>query len=754
MRAVTYELRSNGIALQVLFADCPEHVSYANLAEQLYTANRNEITTCDLLVIRPRVDQGLSLPLAPAPGLERVVERVERLPVHLLFSADYEHHLSKNINPAVPEILRGDERAKLLPLLREAELLRLAQHSHAIFPVSGGCIFRAPSKKYCNHFLRVGNIQRHRAALDAFFFWMLPWLRECGAILTETWTISSLALNATRLLLRYDPRVPRCKMDMLATYHDDSPEAAREVEEVLQRITFGTKGRVLVLISACMSGRAIAQLGATVERLGLDRKKFHFGSLYNLRPNLPNETLCDLSALVDEGAFECFDDIPEAQIDSDVIDIDRTTYFPLEVKERLIPIKTAGAEPSKKFFDQYGSGVFSVHRDSYVGEQKWRHHAIFPDVIRLLGHPVFKGKLMQKLAGLDERPKVIVTPPHQAGEILGKFAQHALGEAKGAYVPLYHHITLNFAGQTTPEENEIRHQLATCREADAILILDDVSVTGGRLTRYLTSLRGLGYKGRIHCLVGIARPESEQQWQRRRRDLTKRDIPPKNTLDSIEHIVLPDWNEEECPWCRELRFYTRLRELGKSLPPGLAKREMMLGPSTTCHGLQSDVFFNPFTSTPMKLTRGSIFLHENTTEADLFAAVASTVQRMRTTGDPQRKLALEYPFVTLVDPTDYLGNTFSDSIIRAGIIRAAMRSEIERLRGEDEKQRALSIKHIMLDPNADSHNVSFELALAMAMRKLPRPDFSAKQLSILKDHGCDESFDVLLESAGRGALAG
>lgn len=749
MRAVTYDLRLNGAGLRVLFADCPEHVSYANLAGNLYTANRNEITTSDLVVIRPRVDQGLSLPLAPIPGLQPVVERVERLPVHLLFSADYQHHLSKNVNSAVPEILPDNERAKLLPLLREAELLRLAQHSHAILPVSGGCIFHAPSKKYCNQFLRVGNIQRHRAALDAFFFWMLPWLRECGAILTETWTISSLALNATRLLLRYDPRVPRCKMDMLATYHDDSPEAARETEEVLQRITFGTEGRVLVLISACMSGRAIAQLGATVERLWLDRGKFQFVSLYNLRPSLPNETLCDLSALVDEGAFECFDDIPEAQIGSDVIDIDRTTYFPLEVKERLIPITIAVAEPSRKFFDQYGSGVFSVHRDSYVGEQKWRHHAIYPDVIRLLGHPVFKGKLVQKLAGFDEHLKLIVTPPHQAGKVLGKFAQDALGEVNGAYVPLYHHITLNFAGQMTAEEAEIRHQLAACSQADAILIVDDVSVTGGRLTRYQKSLRDLGYRGRIHYMVGIARPESDQQWQRRHRDLTHRDILPKNTLDSIEHIVLPDWNEEECPWCRELRFYTRLRELGKSLPVELAKRQIMLGPSSMRHGLQSEIFFNPFTSAPMKLTTGSIFLHKNTTEADLFAAIASTVQRMRTIDDSQRKLALEYPFVTLIDPTDYLGNTFSDSIIRAGIIRAAMRSEIERLRGEDEKQRALSIKHIMLDPNADSHNVSFELALAMVMRKLPRPGLSAEELGILKERGCDDSFDVLLESAGR-----
>jgi hypothetical protein len=80
-------------------------------------------------------------------------------------------------------------------------------------------------------FLRVGNVQGTRQVLDAFFFWMLPFLKDRSAILTDTWSISSIALNASRLLERYwmnsgPEQINRftseeCYVDMLSSYPDD-----------------------------------------------------------------------------------------------------------------------------------------------------------------------------------------------------------------------------------------------------------------------------------------------------------------------------------------------------------------------------------------------------------------------------------------------------------------------------------------------------------------------------------------------------
>ncbi len=53
------------------------------------------------------------------------------------------------------------------------------------------------------NFIRVGNIQYDRDAIDAIFFWLLPQLKDVAAIVTDTWSISSIALNVARLCEAY-----------------------------------------------------------------------------------------------------------------------------------------------------------------------------------------------------------------------------------------------------------------------------------------------------------------------------------------------------------------------------------------------------------------------------------------------------------------------------------------------------------------------------------------------------------------------
>ena len=52
-----------------------------------------------------------------------------------------------------------------------------------------------------------------------------------------------------------------------------------------------------------------------------------------------------------------------------------------------------------------------------------------------------------------------------------------------------------------------------------ILIIDDVSTTGQRLSDYQTSLRKLEFYGHISYLVGVARPDDDSVWDNRIRNL-------------------------------------------------------------------------------------------------------------------------------------------------------------------------------------------------------------------------------------------
>ena len=112
------------------------------------------------------------------------------------------------------------------------------------------------------------------------------------------------------------------------------------------------------------------------------------------------------------------------------LSIDPTTYFPVAaIQETYVAITAGHARGAKAFFEKYkGSGVFSLHRDNYVGGGRFRHHAIYPDVTKLLGHPDFSVVFRERLLSLDAHPTYIITPPHDAGVAMAKAA---VGECIG-----------------------------------------------------------------------------------------------------------------------------------------------------------------------------------------------------------------------------------------------------------------------------------------------------------------------------------
>jgi hypothetical protein len=150
----------------------------------------------------------------------------------------------------------------------------IVETSRARLPSVPGSLYLAPSTRLMRSFLRVGNVQYSRAALEAFFFWLLPYLRNCAGIFTDTWSISSIAMSASRLLSVYAEAVP-CPVEMLSQYHDGSEARNAEAGEIIDRIAAEARaaggrpdGEVVCLLSATHSGRLVGQLREVLKLRG------------------------------------------------------------------------------------------------------------------------------------------------------------------------------------------------------------------------------------------------------------------------------------------------------------------------------------------------------------------------------------------------------------------------------------------------------------------------------------------------------
>jgi len=752
MHAFPFDFHHGEQILHGLFVDRAAHVRYGDLADELYNRYRSDLSVASIVIIRPPVDRAFDPRTVQLDELKPVFDRLPHVPIHLLGSQNFEHFLTPNLNAGV----QGIDAVTLTGLLNELkrfELRHYAVDANALLRTTGTRVFRAPSGKYCRTFIRVGSVQIHRAALDGFFFWLLPWLKDCQAIVTETWTISSIALNAGRLLGRYAPATHnRCEVDMLSEYHDGSSELVPDTTSVLRRSASGGSGKVLVLISSTMSGTLVGRLQETIDRIGLETSRFDFGALYNLGKNQNLKTLCDISDGIGGGTFECYD-LPPADAGGtpEIIDIDKRTYFPLRVQELPVLVRKPTADAGYTFFTDYrGSGLISVHRDSFLlNRQRLRHHAIFLDVLNVMKKSPFTERFAQKLTAFERCPSLIVTPPHPAGIAIADQAQKLLAARFGCNVTVVKHLDLNLSGQLDEPAKPLLDLLKGLSEREAILVIDDVSVTGRRLSRYQLSLREIGYSGRIHYLVGIARPEKRADWDHRIKRLRLRQPKtlPQHTVDCVECVVLPDWDESRCPWCRERDIYRRLSTKHRPLAPHLAERAYRLQRAHDAEPMQADAFFKLTSEAEMRLTPNSIFLPQPANDAEVFAAVASALQDMRTNLQNPDHLTLTYPEIPVLSVENYFGAHFNDSVIRASILRAAIRPELERPHAEGEEERHRKALEVLVSQAGDVNNLTLELLLAVASHKLPILKISPDQRLILEARGYGDAIDLLLSAA-------
>jgi hypothetical protein len=705
--------------------------------EEIYASDDNLRLGTEALILRLPVDR--SWPRAwfdhPAPfafgesltsllgdfSPEETFARFEDRPMYFLTSEDGVLFITGNINPAFQgDLLASQEldQGEVLDHIRQAEFRSMLNRSRAIISSSPGTVFEAPSKRLVRHFVRVGNIQYDRDAIDAVFYWLLPHLKRCAAILTDTWSISSIAFNAARLTRSYFGG-PTRRVELLPDYIgalDGSEDRARSIVERLVRESPTDKDldRVICLISATQSGSLRERLDATLQGRMNRFTRDHIAIIGLGDPGMP--VLYDLS---DDARFGLIDEDDAEALQDRQIQIDPQVYFPLIFEDIDVTISGPLARKSRGDWNLLAAhGVVQVHRE-VVGTDKPRHHGVHLATEKLLAIQGYTDLFDAALAAIDSSPILIVAPLGEAPSMLAQRVYDTLS-ARGQAARLFLHDTLVLGGPEglNEEEQEIRSLLAGATDADEIIILTDAWVNDASLTQFQKSLRNENYRGRIRYIVGIARPESLAEWAHTSSRLASRPQQPSHIVTAIMTVPVPDWAQDQCPWCEEVRLYERWSQRSP-LPPFLSARRDALS-KVSRSGLEGDVLLGLPHLERMRLGPDSFYVQENSSEAEAFAAVASVLQRLRNRpeSDGPALGPKRFPVSTVLKPTDYTRETWSDAILRGMFLRAAMREELVYTDPAKEKNRTKAIHKLVTNRSHLEHAVLLEVLLAAALRKI------------------------------------
>ncbi|MGV1926554.1 hypothetical protein ACQZ6S_14745 [Agrobacterium tumefaciens] len=737
-------------ALTVLVAQVTGEYSIERMFELLYDAYPIQRAQASALILRPDVRDTFSAKALSnatsgivdghSPFLERIgmahldeqrsFARFSLLPVFVLHGDGDVVRLSENVNPLAeipPDLRLHLQSAELVSDVRIAEMQFLIDTSGAVLPPLENSYYDNPSHRPARAFLRVGNIQYSRLAIDAVTFWMLPHVAHCEAILVDTWSLSSVAFNTSRVLaaIRNARPIP---VEMLSQYQDNSAERRSALTEILQRLLAdaphapaGEKLRVLCIVSVTHTGSLVKVLREQVRLSGLPIK-LEFVALFRLGPGSEPDALCDLSDVPH------FQPLSEVEIhDRSAIPIHEKIYFPVTYKDIEHQLLLPQANRFRSFIETVrGRRVISVHRDQ-VDDGKPRHHAIHLDMERLFDIGSFRDSFAEQLLALDPPPSVILAPEHAAARKLSQLACDLFEEKRGPRPVLLHHANLDLkeTGLLAADDIRIQDKLVGTDPAEAILILDDCFITGARLSAYQTRLRQRNVKAKLHYMVAVARPEDPAAWTDFKKKLSFRAVEDRthhsgNTVSCVFEVILPNWQHDRCPWCQERLLYERLESEGNDLPERFRNRRLSLADRDL--GLEDSIFLDPETS-EIKLYPGSIFAPQEANQAEVFAAIAAAIQCLRVC-DIQNKPRLgarRHPIATVLDQKTYLSLTYTDTVIRASFLRGATWEELVYTDRKSEGARSDLIATIIGRTENDESNLTLELVLAAASGKCTVP---------------------------------
>jgi len=487
----------------------------------------------------------------------------------------------------------------------------------------------------------------------------------------------------------------------------------------------GTRGEIVFLMSAINSSTLLHRIRQRFGDWKIEDSAYNIICLYLIgSPDDRVTVLCDLSH------EEKFKNLEQSEIETanlHTIEIDNRTYFPAQLKDIPHNIKKYMIDEFRKsFLDEYSeSQIMTVHRTDDTFERR-RHHAFHIDTVRLAAHEKFQKKLRDYVLALEPAPDVILAPPHQAGEDMAALLKDSFSD-EGRPVSVIHHPNLLQRDHSPPQELEVLDVVRKMTADETLLILDDTFNTGARLISYQKHLRALGFIGSIHYVVGVARPADMENWHRLTNLFEReRRACGTATTHAVETILLPNWSEADCPWCDELRQLTELEESPLIDDQFIDNRIDDLS-NDWSFGEETNIFLTPKEKERLYFNPGSFYGPKELGDVWIACCAASAIQNLRTTeyeekSNTPRLGQRRFPLASVLKYNDYLVDTWSETLLRASIIRATNAQELIYSDAEVEKQRITAARNLITSDDHTENEIARELLIAELSGKFPNLD--------------------------------
>jgi hypothetical protein len=583
------------------------------------------------------------------PHLEAIQRRSEGKPVFFI-----------SLDDTLTEIdLYGLHEGTLTPILPEkGQLAEIGMRdlTSLLYRHTDLCVsnfsprfhFVTPSLKHTDYFLRVANIIDSAEALDTLAFWLLPKISTADTVVLDTWTISAIALRCNQLLSKQVRKKDLPYIDAFSTHPQASPDQALDVLKAANRRT-DENGTILLVISVLGSGRIVELIKELYDQVQGPKARLEICSIYSFLERDTFDTLCNLS------------EKPQAY-GADSCDLCKSSNKPIAVhpsllyangteNQALLGTRFMQDDPDVKTCLEFMSRfehvrkAFSLHSED---PNDHRHHAFYIDVHTLLTDELFKNDFINKLNDLNKHPDLIVTPEHRAGRSLGDIAAKHLGVGVVA--------RNNFSNLDA--ESNIDAEILKSKD---LLIIDDVLMSGSRLSSYNDEARKQLKLDSIAFMVGIARCPGRKQLKTLRSSLIVPKSESKQFL-AVHTVFLPLWGNADCPWCDEDIFLSRIAgnlsdppswilELIKRLrnPETLREMPLLQFPSLVLPVLGQESLFGP----------------EGTTADILIFRLAMVVQVLR--GVEEEPLDPDFPICGTFRIKNF--EWYTEALIRSVLLR-------------------------------------------------------------------------------------
>ncbi|RJS47436.1 hypothetical protein D4739_15240 [Nocardioides cavernaquae] len=617
-----------------------------------------------------------------------------------------------------------------MPLLRRAELNYYAGESGALLPQSGTFHYAGPNGQHYRSFLRVGSAIQSPDSLDAVSFWLLPYVGPSTMVIVETTTISIIGMHLAQYLREeaYEDRAITAVHALPGYGRPALRQFIARTRATRPVIVDGASALVVISVSSTgvmaeIARSAAHDLGftttAAVALYGTPARATDAGT--SDQTSALNDVFCFLeSDLGRSPSNDCEMCDPKAPHSSPALPISPVT-FTVGVAESVVPAKLDAvyATEAKEFVDRYRTtDAFSVHRDD---PSDGRHHAVHIDVAKLLGHKdnIFKVRFLAKVDELAGQVDTILAPDHLTARSMAKLAGDRLK------IPV---VVRNPQDLGAATAEEIAHL-----NASRLLIIDDAIVSGDRLRSFRDELIEKGYDHEeCHALVGVLRTQTDSE-TRGIANIVHQLGPTEKQLHAVEQVLLPNWQEDDCPWCWEQNLLHSRGKLGINSEQ-LANRETVL---TSANGLR-EVLFWGWNDDQFRLGPNSVFGHKDLNQAQVFVVVSSALQSMRNRNVLDEQFTP--PVSKVLTPEFWTHGRFYVNVVVASILRAARRHD---LLAPTPGKAYLSAAESRLGKRKGT-NLRMEVLLGMAAGKMPTAQMAAAVALEEADPAIGSLFNQLL----------